>query len=72
MHNQLYYLYRIDSRPGVDGEFLGPYGSEHERDADAIRLRREARAAGRYCCVYRVNIDEELARTVISPSIVAA
>lgn len=72
MRNYQYFIYKIESRPDAEGEYVGPFTTEAERDAEAKRLRGINPGRGRKECVYRANVDEQLAGALGSPSIVAA
>ena len=72
MRNYQYFIFRIESRPGAEGEYVGPFPSEAERDREARRLRADHRGRGRTHRIYRANVDENLATELRSPSIVAA
>ncbi|MFT5393672.1 MAG: hypothetical protein ACI8PT_003874 [Gammaproteobacteria bacterium] len=72
MQNYQYFIFRIESHADAQGEYLGPFSSEEERDAEAKRLRGIHPGRGRTECVYRANVDEGLASVLASPSIVAA
>ena len=70
MRKYQYFIYKIDTRPDAQGEYVGPFPSEAERDAEAKRLRGPSRGRGE--SIYRANVDEQLAEELRSPSIVAA
>ena len=72
MRNYLYFIYKIDSHPNAEGEYLGPFATERERDEEAKRLRGNFRSRGRTHSVYRANVEKTLAAELGSPSIVAA
>ncbi len=72
MRNYQYFIYKIESRPDAQGEYVGPFPSEEERDAEAKRLRGMHSGRGRTECIYRANVDEQLAEELRTPSIVAA
>jgi len=72
MQNYQYFIFKIGSRPGAQGEYIGPFSSEEARDAEARRLRGLSPGRSRAECIYRANVDEGLASTLESPSIVAA
>jgi hypothetical protein len=72
MRNYQYFIYKIGSRPGAEGEYVGPFASEEERDEEAKRLRNANQGRDRTVCVYRANVEEGLASGLRSPSIVAA
>ena len=72
MQKYQYFIYKIASRPDAEGEYVGPFPTEAERDAEAKRLRGNNPGRGRTECIYRANVDERLAPALGSPSIVAA
>ncbi|MEM7254228.1 MAG: hypothetical protein AAF493_22650 [Pseudomonadota bacterium] len=71
MQEYLYYIYTIAPQPTAAGEYVGPFPSAEERDAEAKRLRTAKVAGSARTCVYRANIEKELADQ-ITPSTVAA
>jgi hypothetical protein len=72
MRNYQYFIYKIESRPDALGEYVGPFPTEEARDAEAIRLRSIHPGRGRTECIYRANVDDQLAEALHSPTIVAA
>ena len=72
MRTYQFFIYKIGSKPGAEGEYVGPFASEEERDEEAKRLRSANQGRGRNVCVYRANVEEGLAPGLRSPSIVAA
>jgi hypothetical protein len=72
MRNYQYFIYKIESRPDAQGEYVGPFPTEEARDAEASRLRGHRPGRGRGESIYRANVDEKLAEALQSPSIVAA
>jgi len=72
MRNYQYFIYKIESRPDAQGEYVGPFPTEEARDAEARRLRGYQPGRGRGESIYRANVDEKLAEALQSPSIVAA
>ncbi|MCH9672140.1 MAG: hypothetical protein K0U93_11895 [Gammaproteobacteria bacterium] len=74
MQDYLYFIYTIEAHADAEGEYVGPFATEEERDAEACRLRVNSKAlvSTARTCVYRANIEKELAGQLNTPSIVAA
>ena len=72
MRKYSYFIYRLESRPGAEGQYIGPFSSAEERDGEAKRLRQEGIKHGRLQCVYRADIQSDIAEQLGAPSIVAA
>ena len=67
-----YFIYRLETRPGAQGQYIGPFESAEERDGEAKRLRKEGRRSGLTQCVYRADIEADLVEEIGVPTIVAA
>lgn len=72
MRNYQYFIYKIESRPDAQGEYVGPFPTEEERDAEVRRLRESRLRRGHPESIYRANVDERLAEELQSPSVDAA
>ena len=72
MQDYLYFIYTIEAHADAVGEYLGPFPSEQARDAEAGRLRGQKGSRAARACVYRANIEKELAGELNTPSFVAA
>ncbi len=68
-----YYILKLESQPTAQGEYIGPFANQAERDAQASRLR-EKRGCGRNrtICYYRVDMDPSLAGKLVTPAEYAA
>lgn len=57
-----YFIYKIESIPDAEGEYIGPFSTEVQRDQEADALRKaQGKGRVRPNHVYRVNIDAEMA-----------
>ena len=61
MSQYKFYIFAINSDPSAKGQYIGPFATEAERDAEATRLREDSGVARlRKRHVFRANIDAEL------------
>ena len=61
-----YFIYRIDSLPDAEGEYIGPFDTEAERDEQARRMRTEGTPRRGLRCAYRANIAAGLVDTLVA------
>jgi hypothetical protein len=68
MSSYKYFIYRIESDPNAEGEYIGPFGTRAQRDDEAARLRSDRKVTNLHygVSVYRADIAEEVADSVTS------
>ena len=68
MSSYKYFIYRIESDPNADGEYIGPFRTRAQRDDEAARLRsnRQITNLRHGVSVYRADIAEDIADSVVS------
>ena len=68
MSSYKYFIYRIESDPTAEGEYIGPFTTRAQRDDEAARLRGKRRLTNLHhgVSVYRADIAEEIAEAVTS------
>ena len=68
-----FYIFAINSDPSAKGQYIGPFATEAERDAEATRLRQDqgtTRMRKRH--VFRANVEAEVASEITATSREAA
>ena len=74
MSSYKYFIYRIESDPNAEGEYIGPFTTRAQRDHEAAQLRAKRKSTNLHygVSVYRADIHEDVADTVVSGATEAA
>lgn len=74
MSSYKYFIYRIESDPSAAGEYIGPFATRAQRDHEAARLRARRKVTNLHygVSIYRADIHEDVADTVVTGATEAA